>query len=111
MAIKLIKTAVNDIAQRKIELGDSGFLAANQNVAIPPQSSKTLVALNTSFNEQSKHYSKKWPGVVRWFLPEQGNSKNYGKRYNQLQRTLIELTDGYLDINEALKIITTSQTN
>jgi hypothetical protein len=111
MAIKLIKTAVNAVSQRKIVLSDSGFLAANQNVAIPPQSSKTLVALNTSFNEQSKHYSKEWPGVVRWFLPEQGNSKNYGKRYSQLQRTLIEITDGYLDINEALKIITTTQTN
>lgn len=111
MAIKLIKTAVNAIAQRKIVLGDSGLLAANQNVAIPPQSSKILVALNTSFNEQSKYYSKKWPGVVRWLLPEQANSENYGKRYSQLQRTLTELTDGYLDINEALKIITTTQTN
>ena len=29
MAIKLIKTAVNTIAQRKIELDDSGFLAVN----------------------------------------------------------------------------------
>ena len=111
MAIKLIKTAVNAIAQRKIVLGNSGFLAANQNVAIPPQSSKILVALNTSFNEQSKHYSKELPGVVRWFLPEQANSENHGKRYRQLRRTLTELTDGYLDINEALKIITTTQTN
>jgi hypothetical protein len=44
-------------------------------------------------------------------LPEQANSENYGNRYSQLSRTLTELTDGYLDINEALNIITTTQTN
>ena len=111
MAIKMIKTAVNTISQRKIELDDSGLLAANHSVAIPSQSSKTLNALNISFNEQSKHYSKEWPGIMRWYLPEQRNSKNYGKRYEQLRRTLTELTDGYLDINEAMQIITTTPTN
>ena len=111
MAIKLIKTAVNPIAQRKIELDNTGLLAANQNVEIPPHSSKTLHALSTSFNEQSKHYSKEWPGVVRWLLPEPKNSKNFGKRYGQLRRTLTELTDGYLEIDEAMKIITTTSTN
>ena len=110
-ALKLIKTNVNTIAQRKLQLDDIGFLAVNQNVSIPPESSKKLAALNTSFNEQSNVYSKEWPGVLRWFFPEKRNSKNYLKQYKQLSSTLTELTDGYLDVDEALKVITTTKTN
>lgn len=110
-ALKFIKTNVNTIAQRKLQLNDAGLLAANQNVFIPPESSKKLFAINTSFNQQSNHYFSEWPGIIRWFEPEERNSKNVGKRYQQLSATLTELTDGYLTINEALKTITTTPTN
>ena len=110
-ALKFIKTNVNTIAQRKLQLNDAGLLAANQNVFIPPESSKKLSAINTSFNQQSNHYFSEWPGIIRWFVPEERNSKNVGKRYKQLSATLTELTDGYLTINEALKTITTTPTN
>ena len=110
-ALKFIKTNVNTIAQRKLQLNDAGLLAANQNVFIPPESSEKLSAINTSFNQQSNHYFSEWPGIIRWFVPEERNSKNVGKRYKQLSATLTELTDGYLTINEALKTITTTPTN
>ena len=111
MAMKFIMANVNTIAQRKLELDNTGFLAANQNVFIPAESSKILTALNTSFHEQRKNYAKKWPGILRWFEPEKRSSKNFGKRYLQLRRTLTDFTNGYIDNTEALKIITTPQTN
>ena len=111
MAMKFIMANVNTIAQRKLELDNTGFLAANQNVFIPAESSKILNALNTSFHEQRKNYAKKWPGILRWFEPEKRSSKNFGKRYLQLRRTLTDFTNGYIDNTEALKIITTPQTN
>ena len=109
MAIKFVKTSVNTVAQRKLQLDDIGFLAANQNVAIPPESSKNLSAIDTSFNDQNNYYSKEWPGVVRWLLPEENNLEKSWGRYIQLRGTLIELTDGYLNINEAIKRITTTK--
>ena len=111
MAMKFIMANVNTIAQRKLELDNKGLLAANQNVSIPAESSKILTALNTSFHEQRKNYAKKWPGILRWFEPEKRSSKNFGKRYLQLRRTLTDFTNGYIDNTEALKIITTPQTN
>ena len=39
MATQFIKTVVNTVAQKKVQLDDTGFLAANQNVSIPPESS------------------------------------------------------------------------
>ena len=99
MAMKFIRAAVNDIAQRKLELDDVGILATNKNVEIPPESSKTLSALHTSFNKQSKFYEKEWPGLVR-----------YTRQYPQLGKTLEELINGSLSANEALKVITTPQT-
>ena len=95
MAMKFIKTDVNNIAQRKIQLDDIGFLAANKNVSIPPESSRKLAALNASFNEQSQSYAKEWPGLER-----------YGKQNPHLGRTLVDLINGYLDVNEALTMIT-----
>ena len=100
MATKFIKTAVNTIAQRKIQLDYLGYLAANKNVSIPPKSSKKLEALNTSFNKQSNYYLKEIPGIDR-----------YVERYPQLGSTLRDLINGYLDVDETLKIITTTQTN
>ena len=99
MAMKFIKTDVNDIAQRKIQLDDIGFLAANKNVSIPPESSRKLAALNASFNEQSQSYAKELPGLER-----------YGKQNPQLGRTLRDLINGYLDVNEALTMITKPRT-
>ena len=110
-AMKFIKTHVNTVAQRKLQLDDVGFLAANQNVSIPAKSSQKLSAINTSFNEQSNFYSSEWPGILNWFEPEKRNSKNYGKRYPEISRTLTELTDGYLSVEDALKAITTTPTN
>lgn len=98
MAMKFIKTDVNDIAQRKIQLDDVGYLAANKNVSIPPESSKRLAALHTSFNEQSKSYLDQWPGLER-----------LGRNNPQLGRTLGDLINGYLGVNEALTMITTPQ--
>ena len=63
MARKFIQANVNAIAQRKLELDDEdGLLAANRNVSIPPESSRRLAALYTSFYEQRQNYSKEWPG-------------------------------------------------
>ena len=53
MAMKFIRTSINPVAQRKLQLDNIGWLAANKNVSIPPESSKELAALNSSFNEQS----------------------------------------------------------
>ena len=111
MALKFIKTNVNTIAQRKLQLSNTGFLAANQNVSIPPKSSRELNALNTSLNEQSKFYSKEWPGVYRWIGALEKNSQRSAYRYKQLISALSELTDGYLSVNEAFKIITSTTTN
>ena len=111
IALKFIKTNVNTIAQRKSQLTDGGFIAVNQNVSIPPESSKNLSAINTSFNQQSSHYLSEWHSVIRWLLHEEKNSENTMKRYVELDRTLTELTDGYLTIDEALKTITTTPTN
>ena len=112
MAMKFIKANVNAIAQRKLELDDEdGLLAANRNVSIPPESSRRLAALNTSFYEQRQDYAKEWPGILQWFEPEKRSSKNFGKRYPQLRRTLTDFTNGYLDIHEALQILTVPQTN
>lgn len=99
MAMKLIKASVNDIAQRKIELDDRGLLAANKNVSVPSQSSKTLAALNTSFYEQSKTYQD-----------EQNGLRLYSQKFPPLYKTLKDLINGYLNVEEALKIITTPQT-
>ena len=111
MAMKFIMANVNTIAQRKLELDNTGFLAANQNVFIPAESSKILTALNTSFHEQRKNYAKEWPGIIRWFLPESENLEQRGQSYGQLRRTLTDFTNGYIDIDEAVKIITNNQTN
>lgn len=110
-AMKFIKTNVNTIAQRKLQLDDVGFLAANQNVSIPAESSQKLSAINTSFNKQNKFYSSEWPGLLKWLGLEKRNSKTYGKRLPQINRTLTELTDGYLSTEEALKAITTTPIN
>ena len=100
MALKLIKSNVNVIAQRKIQLDDLGLLAANQNVSIPPEISKIQSAINTSYNEQSQSYSKEEPGL-----------QSYGERYGDPSKTIADLIDGSLDVDEALKILTTPQTN
>ena len=100
MATQFIKTVVNTVAQKKVQLDDTGFLAANQNVSIPPESSKIQSAINTSYNEQHHSYSKEEPGIDR-----------YWERHPQLGKALGDLIDGSLDVDEALKIITTPQTN
>ena len=89
----------NPVAQRKLQLDNIGWLAANKNVSIPPESSKELAALNSSFNEQSASYSKEWPGLLR-----------YGHKNPQLGRTLEDLINGYLDVNDAVKMISKPQT-
>ena len=99
-AIKYIKTLVNVIAQRKIQLDDLGLLAANQNVSIPPEISKIQSAINTSYNKQWQSYSKEEPGL-----------QSYGERYGDQSKTIADLIDGSLDVDEALKILTTPQTN
>lgn len=111
MAMKFIKANINRIAQRKLQLDDTGLLAVNQNVSIPPESSKRLMAINTSFHEQRQNYSKEWSGILKWLIPEAENSKNRGKRYAQLSRTLTDFTNGYIDIDEAVNIITNNRTN
>ena len=110
MALKFIKTNVNTVSQRNLQLGESGLLAANQNVSIPPQSSKQLNALETSLNEQSYHYDKEWPGVLRWFIREK-DSEYSPNRYRQLSNTFAEFTNGYLGINETIKILTITKDN
>ena len=99
MAMKFIQTDVNEIAQRKLQLDNVGYLAANKNVSVPPESSRTLAALNTSFNEQRKSYQKNQNGL-----------KLYEQKFPQLNKTLEDLINGYLDVNEALKLITTPHT-
>ena len=99
MAMKFIKTAVNNIAQRKLQLDDVGLLAANKKVSIPPESSRRLSALNISFNEQSESYAEEQPGLER-----------YARQNPQFGRALGDLIDGYLNVNEAFKLITTPQT-
>ena len=100
MALKFIKSNVNVIAQRKIQLDDLGLLAANQNVSIPPEISKIQSAINTSYNKQWQSYSKEEPGL-----------QSYGERYGDQSKTIADLIDGSLDVDEALKILTTPQTN
>ena len=99
MAMKFIRTNVNPIAQRKLQLDGIGLLAANKNVFIPPESSRELAALNNSFNKQSDSYSNELPGL-----------KNYFQKNPQLGGTLEDLINGYLDVSEALQMITTTQT-
>ena len=99
MAMKFIQTDVNEIAQRKLQLDNVGYLAANKNVSVPPESSRTLAALNTSFNNQRKSYQKNQDGL-----------KLYAQKFPQLNRAIEDLINGYLDVNEALKLITTPQT-
>ena len=111
MALKFIRTNVNTVAQRKLQLDDLGFLAANQNVSIPPESSKNLDAVNTSYNEQASDYTKEWPGILGWLLPETRDSKNYWKRYLEINNTFRDLTNGYLSIEEAFKTTITNPTN
>ena len=45
MRMKLIRTTVNAIALRKIQLDDEAFLAANQDVSIPPEISQIQSAI------------------------------------------------------------------
>ena len=110
MALKFIKTTVNTVSQRKLQLGESGLLAANQNVSIPPQSSKLLSALENSLNEGYYHYAKEWPGIFRWWFQGQ-DSEEAINRYRQLSITFTEFTNGYLDINEAADILTRTKEN
>ena len=100
MALKFIRSNVNTIAQRKIQLDDLGFLATNQNVSILPKNSQIQSAINTSYNEQRQSYSKEELGI-----------KSYGERYGDQSKTLADLIDGSLDVDEALKILTTPETN
>lgn len=51
MAIIYIKTDINNIAQRKPQLDNAGFLAANKNVSIPPESLTRLAGSNKLFHE------------------------------------------------------------
>jgi len=99
-ALKFIKSNVNIVAQRKIQLDDLGFLAANQNVSISPEISKIQSAINTSYNKQWQSYSKEEPGLQSYF-----------ERYGNPSKTIADLIDGSLDVDEALKILTTPQTN
>ena len=108
-ALKFIKTTVNTVSQRKLQLSETGLLAANQNVSIPPQSSNQLNALETSFNEQNYYYEKEWPGVVRWF--EEKDAEESPSRYSQLSSTFAEFTNGYLGINETMKILKRTEGN
>lgn len=110
MAMKFIKTDVNNIAQRKLQLDDVGFLAANKNTSIRPESSKILTALNTSFNVQNKHYKDAWPGIEQWLLPEEKDFNKRLEHYGQLGRTFRDLANGYLSTKEALTAITTTPT-
>ena len=91
---------MNIVAQRKIQLDDLGFLAANQNVSIPPEISKIQSAINTSYNKQWQSYSKEEPGL-----------QSYAERYGDPSKTIADVIDGSLDVDEALKILTTPQTN
>ena len=99
LAMKFIKTDVNNIAQRKLQLNNIGYLAANKNVSILPESSRTLAALNTSFNDQNISYQKDLNGLML-----------YGQKYPEVDRTLEDLINGYLDVDEALMQLTTPQT-
>ena len=99
MALKFIRTNVNTIAQRKFQFENIGLLAANKNVSIPPESSKEFATLNNSFNEQSNFYSRELAGLI-----------NYAQKTPQLERVLEDLINGYLDVNEAVKMITTPHT-
>ena len=99
MAMKFIQTDVNEIAQRKLQLDNVGYLAANKNVSIPPESSRILSAINISFNEQRKSYKDEQHGI-----------NLYVQKYPQLNRTLNDLINGYLDVDKALKMITSTQT-
>ena len=99
MAMKFIKTDVNNISQRKLLLDNIGYLAANKNITIPTESSRTLAALNTSFNDQHKSYTKEWNGLIL-----------YAEKHPELDKTFEDLINGYLDVDEALIQLTTPQT-
>lgn len=111
MALKFIKTNVNTIAQRKLQLSDTGFLSANQNISILPESSKKLNALNTAVNEQNNAYSKEWHGVYRWFGFRKNTQHNAEIRFQQLITAFSEPTNGNLNVNEAMKTITSTTLN
>ena len=100
LALKFIRSNVNTIAQRKIQLDDVGLLATNQNVSILPKNSQIQSAINTSYNEQSQSYSEEAPRLQSYF-----------ERYGDPSKTLADLIDGSLDVDEALKILTTPKTN
>ena len=102
---------MNTVAQRKIQLGDLGLLAANKDVSILPENSKTLAAINTSFNEQAIVYTQERPGIMRWLGLDPQGSKDDGKRFMQITIALRDLTNGYLSVEEAFKTITTTPTN
>ena len=110
MALKFIEANVNTVAQRKIQLGDLGLLAANKDVSIRPENSKTLAAINTSFNEQAIVYTQERPGIMRWLGLDPQGSKDDGKRFMQITIALRDLTNGYLSVEEAFKTITTTPT-
>ena len=99
MALKFIKSNVNTTAQRKIQLDDLGYLAANQTVSIPPENSQIQTAINISYNEQSQSYL------------ERSGVPSYAERYGDQSRTLADLIDGSLNVDEAVKILTTPQSN
>ena len=111
LALKFIEANVNTVAQRKIQLGDLGLLAANKDVSILPENSKTLAAINKSFNEQAIVYTREMPGIMRWLGLDPQGSKDDGKRFMQISFALRDLTNGYLSVEEAFKTITTTPTN
>ena len=111
LALNFIQANVNTVAQRKIQLGDLGLLAANKDVSILPENSKTLAAINTSFNEQASVYTRGMPGIMRWLGLDPQGSKDEWKRFMQISFALRDLTNGSLSVEEAFKTITTTPRN
>lgn len=100
-AIKYIQSSTNVIIQRQLMLRNADFLATNKHVSIPISSSRTLQALNTSFNKQVRGYTKEWPGVIDFL----SGHKNHPNRYQEVSSALADLTSGYLKVDQALDIL------
>ena len=97
LALSYVKSNTNAVGQRQLMLRDEVQLPANKNVDIPNESSKTLKALNDSWNEQSLSYLEEWPMIIQYLSTSQN--------YLDVKRTLAKLTSGVLSVEEAEQIL------
>ena len=97
LALSYVKSNTNAVGQRQLMLRNEELLPANKNVDIPNESSKTLKALNDSWNEQSLSYLEEWPMIIQYLSTSQN--------YLDVKKALAELTSGVLSVEEAEQIL------